>query len=523
MKKTTKCIISLLLVLTIVSSLLIPAFSAEIDRSENPIIYLEGQGNALYINPNTPEEQQVYPIVMEEDYIMSKVKEHFPTFAKAFFTQQWGDFCDVLYESMAPLYDDVRLDGSGSPSNGSTTAWTWSRETLTDTARGGTYGLKDYSYHYDWRLDPIEIAADIHDYIEAVLEVTGCDSVSMVGRCLGANLIAAYLSVYDGEYVDSCVLYCGAMNGAVCCSKPFCGEFVIDGDSIERFTRDKALIDDLYLNEFLTAFISVLNRTYGLDLAEAAVLNVYEDIYLDITPRILRASYATFPSYWSMVSAEDYQKAKETVFHGVDPAEYAGLINKIDNYHQNVMLTLDEKLVELDERGVDIAIIAKYGYQTVPLVKDCELIGDGIVTVEESSIGATTVKVGETFSRKYLENAEANGTAKYISPDREIDASTCILPDSTWFVKNSYHTYFPEAIDKLIMRIVVTDDMSIDDFEEFPQYLLYIDDSDDLAPLTEENMNCTERWNTNLFREIAAMFSALYHILVNYIRDAIAN
>lgn len=56
-----------------------------------------------------------------------------------------------------------------------------------------------------------------------------------------------------------------------------------------------------------------------------------------------------------------------------------------------------------------------------------------------SSLGATVSKIGTAFSDEYIESRKALGYEKYISPDRQTDASTCVFPEYTWFLKNAIH------------------------------------------------------------------------------------
>ncbi|MBQ8027491.1 MAG: hypothetical protein IJ261_05180 [Clostridia bacterium] len=40
-------------------------------------------------------------------------------------------------------------------------------------------------------------------------------------------------------------------------------------------------------------------------------------------PHVMIETFATFPGYWIMVSPEDYEQAKQVVFHGADLEKYA--------------------------------------------------------------------------------------------------------------------------------------------------------------------------------------------------------
>ena len=163
--------------------------------------------------------------------------------------------------------------------------------------------------------------------------VTGAEQIALYGRCLGSNIVAAYMQKYAGEHVKEVIHYASAVYGATQCSKAFTGELRLDPDGIDRYMYDTNLSVDGCVMDLLRSLVTLMNKTYGLDIACWAVNNVMKDIYLDIIPRVMIESYASFPAYWSMVSIGDFEKAKETVFYGSDIGEYSGLIEKLSLIH----------------------------------------------------------------------------------------------------------------------------------------------------------------------------------------------
>lgn len=514
-----KKIVSIILCFVMLASVVFcvaPASAAQ-EGSDIPVVYVEGQGHALYKNPGTPEQEQIYPIEIPEEYINEKLETFLPVFADAFFTQQWDEFCVALYDIIVPIMEEVRLDNNGEASNGTGIDWAWSEETLRDTQVNGKYQVQDYVFKYDWRIDPWETADKLHDYIEAVKKVTGAEEVALIGRCLGASIVAAYMTKYDGEHVGECIFYASASHGAAMASKAFCGELYLEGDGIERYVCDLQLFEDETLENLIESLVTLLNKTYGLDIACWAVNNVYEDIYLNIVPPVLSETFATFPGYWSMVTEEDYEKAVETVFYGAEEGEYAGLIEKIENYHNNVRLKMDDKYLELSEKGVEFSNVAKYGKQIIPVSSENNIVSDGTCEISQSSMGATTAEIETTFSDEYIDNAVANGTAKYISPDKQLDASTCLFPKSTWFIKDCDHEYFPDDVENLFAEIINNDDFTVFDDEKYPQYMLYNAETDLIEPLVAENLDTKPEYRTTFLEAFVTFTKSVYKLLKNYI------
>ena len=179
-----------------------------------------------------------------------------------------------------------------------------------------------------------------------------------------------------------------------------------------------------------------------------------------------------------------------------------------------------------------IYFTANYGFPAVPLSKEAGLYSDSTVSVTSQTFGATVTEMDKTFNREYLAKAEENGTLKYISPDKCIDASTAILPDHTWFVKGSKHANMPNSIDimqaQIFEKTYLEDKyVTVNDFEEYPQYLM-VESDDEYAPLvilTEDNADVNDEWNVSIFVHLTNFFEKVFGFiteLVNQIRVWIA-
>ncbi len=517
-----KKLISLILALSIIFMMLIISapVSSAVGGANIPVIHVCGYGAVLVKDLPDGKKEQIYPLKIEDKFIEEKAKEILPIFAKAFFTQKWDDFCDTLVDILVPLFKPIALNNSGEADNNTRADWTWNIKTLRNHKNSeGKYSPTAYKFHYDWRLDPLVIADSLHKYIEDVLTVTGAEKVALYGRCLGSNVVAAYMQKYEGENVQEVIHYASSIYGADQCSKAFTGELYLDADSIERFAYDYDLGLGEYYTELVTSLVTLMNKTYSLDIACWAVNNVVEDIYLDIFPEILINSFGTFPAYWSMVSADDYDRAMGTVFYGSDINEYKGLIDKIENYRTVVLDNFEKTSSKLAEQGIEFSNIVKYGIQLLPLTDNSSELADGTVTVKESSFGATVSSVTGELTSDYIDNANKIGNSKYISPDKQIDASTCLFPDTTWFVKNLEHNNFPESMNILVSEIVNNDGFTVASDAAYPQFLVYDCDTDTFSAMTDDNYNTTDYWNVSFFEALSEFFKNLFNIIKQLISE----
>lgn len=512
MSRKFRMLISVVLTVILAFSAALPAFAVRTAEVDLPIVYVKGAGREIYAADGT----KIMPFDIEpEDQIMAQAEPLLKAFANSVLLNDWSIYCDKLTRVVKNIYKELVLDENGEATDGS-----YIIPSPAPKKKTSNFVLSDYIFNYDSRLDPWEVAESMDEYIDSVLEATGKDKVQLVGRCLGGNYVAAYLTRYGAEKIDACVLYVPSTMGTVVCSGTFSGSFKFDPDIINDYV-DTNLTDGSDLSGLINSIVSVTHSMsilhMGTDLAES----VYRQIANQLIPDLLMYSYATMPAYWSMVDDEHFERAKNFVF-GDNKAQYAGLIEKIDNYHYNVMNEFDVTLRQLQEDGVKVAVVAKYNTALPPIFENSDAQADGTIELDKLSFGATSAKMNDTLSRAYLNSIKQTGAIKYVSKDLVIDASTCVLPDSTWFIKNSVHEDFNTAINKLIYAILGSEEqLTVWDDPNYPQFLDYDKQNNKLTAVTKaeangdtgnENFNFIERL-VAAFQKIILFFRSLFGIL----------
>lgn len=509
----------MLLAVAILASLPAINMLASAATSDNlPVVFIGGKGTVLI----DKDGNRIFPRTFD---IAPSVKKIVPILTKANITKDYDEFCDALCEEVAKQYKDLPLDCNGNAANGTGTDFKWTKTQLSWSVRHDEpYRIYDYCFYYDWRLDPWETADILAQFIDDVLEVTGAPKVRIIGRCLGGDIVLSYLTKYGGAKVDSCLFYVTTINGVATCGAGFAGDFVIDSDAASRFAADLGmdpvftLGDDTLLNDIVAASVNMLSKNGGVDFLVKLVKNVYDVVEANVVPRLLLATYATFPAYWSMVGSDYFETAKKRVFTGREE-EYAGMISKLDNYHYNVQLKAAETLKKLENEGVDISVVCKYGVQQTPVSKEYNMLSDDTVELYRSSFGATCADLDKTFDDSYMRSASLRGTDKYISPDKQVDCSTCLFPDYTWVIKNCTHTDFSSSIDELMMTILrYPGRMSVTDNADYPQYLLYNKQENSVKPLSSDNCDTTGRWRQSFWQSFVKLIKAIF----DYIARAFA-
>lgn len=540
-----KKITAVLLCIVLIISVIAPMSAAAKDGCSceyTPIVYVKGR-SAIYADKDMPgtddygDNPQI-PYIREED-AKEMLSFLVPLYAECYRKDDFEPFRIEITKCFKKIYKDYALDTNGNPTNNSGVLSEdyWKNKPLNDCHKPN--GVIDnpqmaknevykYLFQYDCRLDPCDIADDLKEYIDAVKAVTGHSKVKIIARCLGTNIVGAYFAEYGWDDVEDVILYNAIANGTAITNSLFNGELYFDADAVDFFATQSLSGDTIILN-FLCEIITMANKTYGLDALMDYFNMTGTKVARLVVPDIMRVSYATTPGYWSMVSPENYIAARDYIFDGCY-LEWNGLMRKLDHYHNTVGSRLDDIYKQMKADGVNVYNISKYGYQLYPIMKDAAHQSDQIVTVEQQAPGTKCAPIGEHFDKKYMKKAEANGTAKYISPDKAIDASESLFPDTTWYIKNMEHNCFPQSVDKMLYDILRSNGkMTVFTNEEYPQYLVFDNsngkDNGTTRPMTEEDLGYTleEPGFFDLLISMLKNFIALLGQLGDIIADAIQN
>ena len=467
-----------------------------------PIIYVRGRATIYLDKDGDPSDPNNYTLPHVPDgFIENALKELVPVYTKGYLTDDFSEFKTLFTEYMREAYADYALDNNGEVTNNSGlhSREYWKNKVIYDVHKPSTdvstpdqaqSEIYKYFYQYDCRLDPCETADDLHEYIQAVREVTGHSHIKIVARCLGTTIFSAYLAEYGWEDIDDIVLYNPICFGTEVNNSLFNGEFYFDADAVDFFATQN--LDESLPFTLLKEIITLSNKTNGLGMTMDYFNKTATKVAKYVIPDVLRVCYGTTPGYWSMVSADRYETARDYVFEGVED-EYAGLIAKLDNYHETVGSQLTEMYKQIEADGINVSIIAKYGYQLYPIVINANQQSDMIVTCDQQAPGTTSAPLGSKLSDEYVKKAQFDGTDKYISPDLAIDASTSLFPDTTWYIQNMKHNCYPHVVDLLIYRVLRHEGERMTVFSDgnYPQYLIYEgeeNNGDSIRPMTQEDI-----------------------------------
>ena len=552
--KNVKKIISitlcfLMLVTTMSLAFTTVAVGDSCDCGVTPVLYIKGRTNIYKDTSLGTDSENLAEMNFSGDTgaIVDTAANILSAFGMALLTDEWDNYCDVLFEEIKPLYDGYKLNNDGEKDEGNTSgiAESWQLENLLDSYENGSEGsvknmhtkyAKEWAqfaqFQYDMRLDPRDNADDLNVAIKRIMELTGHDKVNIICRCEGNVIVNAYLNEYGYNDVEGVVMYNSIAMGAEIADEMYTNKIALDPDAINRFVN--TFVDTSPVLDFVKATVNLATYNGLVENGTGFVQDIYDKISLNLMPRLIREIFGTCPGWWGMISPEVCEEAVEFVLE-CDNADgkYDKLIEKIYGYNE-LKKNAVNILKEAQENGVKVYILTKYGDQMYPCIESYDALGDGVVSLyKQSFCGATTSNITDKLSEDYIAERIEAGFGKYISADKMVDASTAPFADYTWYVKELRHDNYPWSTDLFMLDLLNYDGYAtVDDFEgKYSQFMLYEDYIGEiynmpdenigiLHLLTDENKDETKDTTdtTSRFAVIIKWFTALFNFIVSLLK-----
>ena len=334
------------------------------------------------------------------------------------------------------------------------------------------HGLDDYNdvryyYSYDSFGSIKEVAAGLHRYLEEiVLPQTSAEKVLLVPVSQGGTVLTQFLADYpeDIKYIEKIVAVIPAFDGAQ-----------ILGDVM---TDNVTIYDVNYDHETVLPALLKGDTGYQVSLALRAAFptRVTEKLLREALEEVRQMLVVNSTMMWALCPAADYAVAKDKYLGDEAHAKVRAECDAYDAARKALPGTLQKLLAD----GMPIHIVSCYGVGNIypELFGSGNINSDELLTPASSGLGATYANIGETLGEGYV----AKGTVcsdpdhNHLSPDGMIDASTCALPENTWFFKGVGHTYmnFREDIKNFAAKLILED---VKDIYSLPPYTQFNDPS----------------------------------------------
>ncbi len=334
-----------------------------------------------------------------------------------------------------------------------------------------------YYFTYDWRKNPETIAAELDAFIKMVQEKSEKDKVRIAALSMGGMVTTAYMYYCGTEAIESVAYLSAAHNGTYVCGDALNGRIVFTPDTLEKFLL--GLIGDGGLN-FATWFVLTIARLSGVtdmlcdfvnDFVQSSASQVYSGGLRDILGTAL--------GMWALCPDDDFASGRDFIFSGAED-EYASVISQLDGVEAFVKST-ESTINKAYADGVKIVFTSNYNQPLIPIYPRAVLNSDSTLESDLTSNFATIANFGETLSDEYI----ATKAPEFISADKVIDASTCLYPDYTWFIKDADHVAFKHGsqfADFAIDLILSENQPTVDNMTDYQRFM-YTDEFYNLYPL----------------------------------------
>lgn len=422
--KLSKKILSLCLSLLMLFSVTATAFAAETKR-DCPVIHVPGfYSSNVYGDVNDPDTLLELP---SADVIIDFVKEVFAPALVAFCIDRDTDklattVCEKINEDLFPHWFN---ESTGDAKEGA--------GIIFDAEPKGVTAQSKLTFRYDWRGDLVDIADDLAAYIDYVTAESGCDKVALSAHSFGSNLITAYFAKYGNSKVSAVIFDSPACDGVAVVGNLLTGKVTLDSEFLGYFL--KGALGEAEYSRLVSSVFDIFELADIPGLATAFLDEIIETLAPAVYEETIAPLFGYWPAMWAMVPDRQIDEAMEYIFDGVLKDEDLSVLKaKVTEYNSLVRVNTESLLKDFDSVG-KFAVLSRYGSPAFPLTDASDLMGDTVIETKASSLGATTAPIGTYFT----EEETAGIDAKYISPDRTVNASTCLFPEQTWFIKDSGH------------------------------------------------------------------------------------
>lgn len=517
-KKTIRKIISLVLCLTMIlsiSALSVSAFEKRTDCDENcelyPTIIVPGLGqsnvwvldeNGDYVVNKDGEKTAAFPAYIQIDEILKTAA--LPLVASLTLQRDMG-LSDALAEAIGICFGINASDNQGNLTGSVVTekypyslgdCSEYEKEEIYHHVPFDKYNVdypEDHLYYFAYNSfgNHLQLVDELYDYIQMVKEQTGHDKVNLVPLSQGGTITSGLMEYYPEIHKDlhKIIFVVPALDGSTIIGDVFNGriEFLNPDFLYNGFLSNLGLLD----NETART-VEVLLRILPDEILVTALEKAVDVLINDVMK--------TSTNLWALCPSGDYPTAAEKLLSEPGMEE---IRRQTDIYYQT-QLHCHDNIKEIVDNGVQVFCFAEYDYKMIDVGSTWDSQNaDFIIQLDSTAMGVHAANVGETLPEDYVQQNTycSNPDHDHISPDRVVDASTGLLPDTTFYFDNQRHdlTAHNDIILKLAINLLSCDEIKdVYSSPDFPQFNygrdvrninLYLEDARklDTSDLSTEN------------------------------------
>lgn len=316
----------------------------------------------------------------------------------------------------------------------------------------------NYSSFSDLYYDADCLYKMICDVVEDQKEKTGADRVVLVPMSMGATVVTAFLDKYytesgavERDIVSGVVSIVGAWNGSMAFA--------------DLLSFNKSAEIDNKISKLLGSKYEKLINMFGRDKLYAAVEEVF-DCFVE-------ALMLNSTSFMALIPCERFPACSERLFTS-ERMKRKPVLKKVKENalrFQSSRLTLKDKMLSLTEKGImEFSFIAGYGLHFGDGSRDFDFLSffgdanayntDGVIQISSTAPGSSEAPIGKKV---------CGTSCEMLSPDGDVDASTCWFPKRSWFFKGQKHELgMNNTALKLAGELALG--VTVDIYGKFPQF-----------------------------------------------------
>ena len=460
------------------------AYVADYD-TETPVILVHGmsQNNTYVLDENgerIKDEKGVYamgwPLQID---IKALLKTALLPLLKAIITRQDAGLADALYQAAFDALPNIHKDNEGNYlKNIEVPCYEVPMSELPEEVKEEYYSFlpvqelgeivgedKVYYFGYDSLGDVHKETEKLHHYIhDVVMPQTGATEVKLCHISLGGTIAINYLEKYPEDYslIKKVVFVEPALDGSDIIGDILTGNISVFYDN-----------DDLYENLMVTLMgetpvaylINMVLRILPETVLKGALKKLVEGV----------AEVAIRPTtiIWALCPDDYYEEARAI---WLEDEEFAKIAAEVDEFME-ARANFEDNLFALKATGTQLYDVVCYDVPLFPLCKDYKTTNaDRVIHAASTSIGATFADLGTTLGDGYTAKGTycSDPAHNHLSPDGVVDATTGLLPCTTWYFKGQAHELLPQNDVALKLSIrLMTDNNMVDVYSNpiaYPQF-----------------------------------------------------
>lgn len=487
-KKSLALILSLLMIMSscfvFSSAAEETAYVADYD-TETPVIIVHGmsQNNTYVLDENGERIKDEngklatgWPLQID---VPALLKTALPSLLKAIFFRSDCGLADALYQAAFDALPNIHKDNEGNYiKNIEVPCYEMPMSELPADVKeeyykflpiqelGEIVGEDDlYYFGFDSIGDVHKETEKLHHYIhDVVLPQTGATQIKLCHISLGGTIAVNYLEKYPEDYslIKKVVFVVPAIDGSNIIGDLFTGNVSVLYDD-----------NDLYENLMVT----LLGETPLAYLVNMLLRLVPDTVLKGALERLVEGvvEVAARPTtlLWALCPTEYYEEARKI---WLEDEKFSKIAAEVDEF-MAARANFAENLFALREAGAQLYDVACYDVPLFPLCKDYKKTNaDRVIHAASPAMGATFADLGTTLGENYKAAGTycSDPTHNHLSPDGVVDATTGLLPCSTWYFKAQAHEQLPQndVVLKLSIRLM-TDNNMVDVYsnpDAFPQF-----------------------------------------------------